>query len=540
MAGITPLLRLLPLLLLLLHPSLREYLTVSRRPNGGVDVGANELHPIVLLAGLGCSDIEARLTEAYRPSTPSCGAMKGKGWFSLWENATDLVTHDYLQCFEEQMRLVYDPAVNDYRNLPGVETRIPKFGSVRGKTCLDHVREALEGLGYRDNDTMFGVPYGLVRLQLLRPGTGRFRVDWAALFGAGPAHGIGVRFCLARFVNWPVLDFSSSPRPGSETDLLPSGSNQLGRRRKAGGASRQSARRRRPPPRDGLPTSHRLGGHLAEGTYNFTSLESPQTEETLRQTHDVEEPFSLEAKLVLPNEPYDWRHTPPIPGQASRAYSHYFQQFKELVEAARIRHQKMVIIFGHSYGGMVALEFVRNMPPAWRNRYIKHLIPAAPTLSVGFMYQVRNLVAAGSMQVIYVPDPDNSSVTTLWTSFETAIFGLPSPTVFGHEPIVVTKRRNYFAYDMEDLLAAFGLAGSVKPFRRRMVPKMRYSEAPMVPITCINGLDIRMPRQLVFWDGDYGAAPEIVYGDGDGFVNLISMSAFEEDMCGQPRQKKQF
>jgi hypothetical protein len=30
-------------------------------------------------------------------------------------------------------------------------------------------------------------------------------------------------------------------------------------------------------------------GHLAEGTYNFTSLESPQEEEPLRQIHDVDD-----------------------------------------------------------------------------------------------------------------------------------------------------------------------------------------------------------------------------------------------------------
>jgi lysophospholipase-3 len=29
------------------------------------------------------------------------------------------------------MSLVYDPAINDYRNLPGVETRVPNFGSTR-------------------------------------------------------------------------------------------------------------------------------------------------------------------------------------------------------------------------------------------------------------------------------------------------------------------------------------------------------------------------------------------------------------------------
>ncbi|TVU11040.1 hypothetical protein EJB05_44602, partial [Eragrostis curvula] len=290
--------------------------------------------------------------------------MKGKGWFSLWENASNLVHHDYVQCFEEQMRLVYDPAINNYRNLPGVETRVPKLGSVRGfhdknplhpKTCIDYVREALEGLGYRGNHTMFGAPF-------------------------------------------------------------------------------------------------------------------------------------------------DWRHTPAIPGQSSRAYSHYFQQFKALVEAASSRHRKKkVIIFGHSYGGMVALEFVRHMPPVWRNRRSTSRPPKT--------HRSRCYGPASRP---------------------------PSPSVWGHE------QRNYSAYDMEDLLVAFGLADSVEPFRRRMLPKMLCSKAPMVPITLINGVDNMTPRQLVFWDGNYDATPEIVYGDGDGGVNLISMTAFEADMCRQPQQKQQF
>jgi hypothetical protein len=119
-------LRLLPLLLL--PPSVREYLTASNGPPQDAG-GVSELHPIVLLAGLGCSDIEARLTDTYRPSVPRCGTMKGKGWFDLRHNTSDLLALDYVRCFKEQMRLVYDPAVNEYRNLPGVETRVPKFGS---------------------------------------------------------------------------------------------------------------------------------------------------------------------------------------------------------------------------------------------------------------------------------------------------------------------------------------------------------------------------------------------------------------------------
>jgi lysophospholipase-3 len=127
---------LLALLLFLLAPFLREHISVSHLPK---DAGVgSELHPVVLVPGLACSDLEARLTEAYKPSAaPRCGALKGKGWFSLWKNVSDLVANDYVDCFLEQMRLVYDPDINDYRNLPGVETRVPHFGSARGFHCKD-------------------------------------------------------------------------------------------------------------------------------------------------------------------------------------------------------------------------------------------------------------------------------------------------------------------------------------------------------------------------------------------------------------------
>ena len=35
--------------------------------------------PDVLVPGVSCSELEARLADAYRPSVPRCGAMKGKG-----------------------------------------------------------------------------------------------------------------------------------------------------------------------------------------------------------------------------------------------------------------------------------------------------------------------------------------------------------------------------------------------------------------------------------------------------------------------------
>jgi lysophospholipase-3 len=92
------------------------------------------LHPVVLLPGYSCSQLEARLTDEYKPPTPGCGVPKqGRRWFRLWDNYTALQEDPaLLPCYEDQLRLVYDRAAGDYRNLPGVETRrVLSFGTTR-------------------------------------------------------------------------------------------------------------------------------------------------------------------------------------------------------------------------------------------------------------------------------------------------------------------------------------------------------------------------------------------------------------------------
>ncbi|TVU21963.1 hypothetical protein EJB05_31635 [Eragrostis curvula] len=399
------LMRLLPLLLLLFPTSLREYYipAASNRRQQNDAVGDELLHPIVLIPGASCSELEARLTDAYRPTTPRCGVMKGKGWFGLWQNCSDLPAHRYVPCFMEQMRLVYDPTTNDFRNLPGVETRVPNFGSstgfhrdpIRTGVCLAALRPELERLGYRDGDTLFGAAY-------------------------------------------------------------------------------------------------------------------------------------------------DFRHAPPIPGQPSRLYARYFRQLAALVEDASRKRCKKVVLLGHSFGGMVALEFVRAKPPAWREKYIKHLVLVAPLPASGFMESVKFFISGSDF--LYVPATTALSLRPVWRSLETAIVNFPSPAVFGDDtPLVITNRRNYTARDMADLLSDVGAADAVEPFRRRReLPKARYFQAPMVPVTCINGVGVETPEQVVYWDGDFDAEPEVVYGDGDETVNLVSMLAFDEEMRRQPGQRKQY
>nr|CAB3470386.1 unnamed protein product [Digitaria exilis] len=102
-------------------------------PAGAHDEATPGLHPVILLPGYSCSQLDARLTDEYEPPTPACGVAKqGRGWFRLWENYTALqVDPTLLPCFHDQLRLVYDRAAGDYRDAPGVETRVVSFGTTR-------------------------------------------------------------------------------------------------------------------------------------------------------------------------------------------------------------------------------------------------------------------------------------------------------------------------------------------------------------------------------------------------------------------------
>ncbi|KAL1540313.1 lysophospholipase [Salvia divinorum] len=132
------------------------------------------LHPMVLIPGAGGNQLEARLTSAYKPSSLVCNRWYplGKdpdGWFRMWFDPSVLL-RPFTKCFSERMKIYYDPDVDDYRNAPGVETRVPSFGSTDSLLYLDpnlkHITSymeplvtSLEEIGYVAGQNLFGAPY---------------------------------------------------------------------------------------------------------------------------------------------------------------------------------------------------------------------------------------------------------------------------------------------------------------------------------------------------------------------------------------------
>ena len=120
-----------------------------------------------------------------------------------------------------------------------------------------------------------------------------------------------------------------------------------------------------------------------------------------------------------------------------------------------------------------------------------------------------------------------------------AFTALPSPKVFGADaPLVVTRARNYTEQDIPEFLTAIGLPRlAVTLYETRALPVQLNFRAPVVPTTCINGVGVPTMKELVYWDGNFSKAPEVVYGDGDDLILLESTLALDTVIGDDPRQE---
>ncbi|KAK3160270.1 hypothetical protein QOZ80_1BG0057320 [Eleusine coracana subsp. coracana] len=393
---------------------------------------ASFLHPIVLLPGFGCSQLDARLTDEYAPppAAPACGARKGTGWFRLWENHTASRDPDLVPCYADQLRVVYDPLAGDYRDAPGVETRVVSFGTTRGFGSDDPAQKLVM------SDFIYSSFHFSARIQYI--------------------------IACFRFVRNQCME------------KLVKALTSVG---------------------------------YTEGENLFGA-------------------------------PYDFRHAPAPPGQASSHFSRFASSLRVLVERASEKNRNVpVILVTHSLGGPNAIEFLNRTPLLWRRRFVKHLVMLAG--SGGGSVPTLQILAAGA--AIRSPPPrDALSFAKTSRTFPSVFLRLPSPKVFGHTPLVVTRAKNYSAHDIPAFLAAVEFAADeeVARYRTRALPVTLSLRAPGVPVTCVNGVGTPTAEMLVYGDGGFGVAPRVVHGDGDGdgLVNLVDVLALSKVVGDDPDQ----
>ncbi|CAA7404297.1 unnamed protein product [Spirodela intermedia] len=247
----------------------------------------------------------------------------------------------------------------------------------------------------------------------------------------------------------------------------------------------------------------------------------------------LEEEIGYEEGKSLFGAPYDFRYGLAAEGRPCKVGEGYLRDLKELIENATVANTgRPAVLVAHSLGTLFMLQLLARNSPEWRRQYIKHLVAVAPPWG-GAVVQMLTF-ASGSTLGIPIVDPllvraeQRTSESNMWL--------LPAPRVFKNQPLVVTPERNYSAMDMAEFLQDIGYGEGVLPYQTRILPLVGELPAMEVPVTCVLGTGVKTPETLVYGEGGFDAQPEVVYGDGDGTVNLASLVALEAEWSGKTSQ----
>ncbi|GAB2222425.1 hypothetical protein Drorol1_Dr00013643 [Drosera rotundifolia] len=232
--------------------------------------------------------------------------------------------------------------------------------------------------------------------------------------------------------------------------------------------------------------------------------------------------------------PYDFRYGLANEGQSCRVGSKYLKDLTHLIEQASASNGgNPVIIVSHSLGGLFALQLLTRRSPSWRQKYVKHFI----ALSAPWGGTVQEMATFASGYTLGVPLVNPLLVRQEQRSSESNLWLMPSPKVFrSSNPLVITPNATYTAKDITKFLGDIGFSEGIHPYKTRIVPLTERFEAPNVPITCVIGSGVKTPETLFYGDKGFDEQPDIVYGDGDGTVNMVSLLALEEEWRDEKNQ----
>ncbi|XP_067651149.1 lysosomal phospholipase A and acyltransferase-like isoform X2 [Haliotis asinina] len=124
-------------------------------------------YPVVLVPGDGGSQFLAKLNKTTGPHE-FC-RQKTAEYFNLWLNLEELAPY-VIDCFVDNMKLLYDNTTRKTRNQVGVDIVIPGFGNTSSVEWLDSsqlsatsyfapIVEALVKWGYKRGESVRGAPY---------------------------------------------------------------------------------------------------------------------------------------------------------------------------------------------------------------------------------------------------------------------------------------------------------------------------------------------------------------------------------------------
>ncbi|KAG5674429.1 hypothetical protein PVAND_004401 [Polypedilum vanderplanki] len=211
--------------------------------------------------------------------------------------------------------------------------------------------------------------------------------------------------------------------------------------------------------------------------------------------------------------PYDFRKGPSELGQ-------YFIDLKQLVEETyEMNSQVPVTLIAHSMGAPILMIFLQQQNEKWKEKYIARMITIAGAYG-GSVKTVKVFAVGddlGSLGLFA------SEMREAQISMASLSFLLPFPTFWKpNEVLVTTRKRNYTHSQLNEFFDDLGYPQGWE-MRKDNLKFVENFAAPNVEIHCLYSTKMPTIEQLHYKTDDLSGSPSLLYGNGDGSVNIRSL-----------------
>ncbi|XP_059058162.1 phospholipase A2 group XV-like [Achroia grisella] len=214
--------------------------------------------------------------------------------------------------------------------------------------------------------------------------------------------------------------------------------------------------------------------------------------------------------------PYDFRKAP-------NENADFFVKLKTLVEDTYTMNNKTAVtLLVHSMGGSMALHFLRLQTQSWKDQYIKRLLSLATPWG-GSMKAVKVFAIGDDLGSLMLRE---STMRTQEITCPSLAWLMPSPVLWKpNEVLIQTDKYNYTVNDFQKWFMDMDLLDAWEMFKDTQKYKGDFT-APGVEVHCLYGYNISTVERLVYKPGTWlDGYPSLAMGDGDGTVNIRSLSA---------------
>lgn len=235
--------------------------------------------------------------------------------------------------------------------------------------------------------------------------------------------------------------------------------------------------------------------------------------------------LGYERDVTVRGAPFDFRKAP-------NEQEAYFDALRHLTEKMYSATGQRVVYLLHSMGGPMMWYFLGHQPQSWKDKYVEAVISLAGAW--GGSVKAVKVYTAGDNLGIYLISP--RSIRSEQRSATSLSFLLPSPDLWkGDEVLVQTPKKNYTTANFKELFEALNLPNAydiyldTKDLLKGLPP-------PGVELYCLYGEGVQTVERLIYSEGKFPDSPELVFGEGDGTVNIRSAKVCES-FAGKQKQK---